>query len=67
MAYPSEANLETGIGYVEAALLENKTLRNAESAWNSWQEVVSHLINEVSADATPYGTLTRNTDEFGGV
>ena len=66
MAYPSEANLETGIGYVEAALLENKTLQNSQHAWDAWQEVVSHLINKVSADAS-YGALTRETGSFGGV
>jgi len=66
MAYPSEANLETGIGYIESALLENKTLRNAEQAWNAWKEVVTFLEGDVSTDAS-YGALAQTSDEFGGV
>lgn len=68
MAYPLEADLETAIENVSLAILENRTLRNAESAWQTWQEVISHLDGEVSADAS-YGALTgtsRDT-EFGGV
>ncbi|XOV85067.1 MAG: hypothetical protein ACFHXK_08060 [bacterium] len=66
MAYPVEADLETAIAAVEAALLENRTIPNAESAWNSWQEVVAHLIVKVSPDAS-YGALARTTAEFGDV
>ena len=68
MAYPVEADLETAIEDVSLALLENRTLRNAEAAWQAWQEVLSHLDGEVTVDAT-YTALTsasRDT-EFGGV
>jgi hypothetical protein len=63
-----EATLETAIENVSLAILENRTLRNAEAAWDAWQQVLAHLDGEVSRDAV-YGTLVtanRNAD-FGDV
>lgn len=66
MAYPLEATLETAIGNVEAALLENRTLRNSRAAWQSWQEVRAHLRDRVTPDAG-YTELTDAGTDFDGV
>lgn len=68
MAYPLEATLETAIENVSLALLENRTLPGAESAWQSWQEVIAYLHKKVTPDAAYVALSSTNiATDFNGV
>lgn len=65
MPRPTQSDLNAGIADIESALKEDRTIVNAESAWQALKSVTSFLLNRVPEPG--YDTLTEDLTDFGGV